>query len=242
MEQGSKRAAYLLGAGLILAGVGRPMFAQENVDSVATRPWSVTFSLGIVSRGPEGRLEDAVTTAGFNQTSPSNWFGPAQHHPFSRGTGNTPWMVALRYDVHPPLQLGLIISNVANGETVGYRDQMYLFASYSILTVGALAYVHVGSFRFGLGPAIHAVTSGQDDAGRSAHDRSEMMLGAIVEAGMSSPAQSLFFFDLDFQYCFAGKATFGPYTVSFINTAAMMPAVDVNVSGSVVTIGAGIRF
>ena len=242
MKAGHMCVSILLGATIALDLGGIPVFGQIKDDSVAERRWSMTVSLGVTSRGPESGIENAMNASGFNQTSPADWFGGSQAHPFSRGGSETPWEVALRFAVDPPIQIGIIVNNAANGEVIGYRQQMYLFVNYSILTIGTAAYIQVFGFRLGIGPALSKVKSWLDDAGKTVDVSSVTKLGALIDVGLSQPADTRFFFDLDFQYCFLGKVAIGPYTSSSFDSSATMPSSRVNCSYYVIAMGVGIRF
>jgi hypothetical protein len=242
MKAGHMCASILFGATFVLDLGGIPVFGQTKDDSVAERRWSLAVSVGVTSRGPESGIENAMNASGFNQTSPADWSGGSQDHPFSRGGSETPWEVALRFALDPPIQVGIIVNDAANGEIIGYRQQMYLFVNYSILTIGTDAYIQVFGFRLGIGPALSKVKSWLDDAAKSVGASSVTKLGALIDVGLSQPADTRFFFDLDFQYCFTGKVAIGPYTSNYFDSSATMPSSRINCNYYVIAFGLGIRF
>jgi hypothetical protein len=229
--------AILLSGTLALGLGGLPAFGQAKSDSVAEYQWSVTLSLGITSRGPESDIEKMLVASGFNQSSPASWLGPGVAHPVSRAGSGAPWQVALRYAIDPPFHLAIIVSNASKGEIVGYRDPfMYISVNYTVLTIGTAVYIQEGGLRLGVGPALSIVKSWVDDASTATK------VGALIDVGLSLPAHSRFFFDINFQYCLIGKAEIGPYTARFVDSSATVSPSRVNFSGYFITVGVGVRF
>lgn len=188
-----------------------------------------------------------MVASGFNQTSPSSWFGGPTAHPFSR-TGfeetGASWMMAMRYALTPYFLLGLIASNAPIGETLGYHgSNYYLFVDYSVATVGITgAFQLADVLHVGLGPAVYVATSSQNYLGGDIESRSATRIGGILDAGLSIPPDTRFFFTGSFQYRYVGKADVGPFTTRFVNSVGpTLPSTSAWFNHTFTALGLGIR-
>jgi hypothetical protein len=221
-------------------------FSQDSPkDSNAIlKRWYFFGDLGTTSSGPAGDIERAMTTAGFNQTSPG-FFGPPVAHPFSRtGIGETgfPKTIGIQYSLTPRLAGGFLFAISDIGTTLGYRDPyLFLFIDYGLVTISpTISFLAGDNFRFGVGPALHFAKARKSSLPDEPW-KSSTKLGYVVDASAATHLFSIFSVELRAQYRGVGQVEIGPYEATSFNNSAVMPATKVSFDHWFVGVGLAIH-
>jgi hypothetical protein len=210
-----------------------------------TRRVALSWTLGGAIGGPSGDLERAMQTGGFGDDSGCWLFCTGSvSHPFTRASGGTSTL-ALGYAVKPWLDLRVQSTASGLGETFGYHaaTDAYVFLRQSVTTVATLAMVSAGgTWWVGAGPSVNAVAIDRTDAPGGPAFRTTR-LGVVVALDVTTPAHSLFFFDVMAQYHYVGAPSVGPFSsTGFLAAGATtMPPVNASFNHAVIALGLGIR-
>jgi hypothetical protein len=241
----------------VLLLFSHPVRAQDPPPAAArVRNWSFEVVSGPSVGGPNDDLEEAMRSAGFDDTSTGGWFGTGGHsYPSSSDElwDRVAYWGAVRHRVgNGPWHVGLGGGPSEFGTVSGYQQTVgntfvgtYVDARCRIATLASMAWYDVApALRVGAGPAIHRVDLDVGYAGIWGEGSTRSWNGGFVlEAALTVPADTPVFFVALAQYRWAGSATTGTWQGrSNSGVHAELPAMSVRVSHAFVALGIGGRF
>lgn len=196
--------------------------AQEssNSDIPKKKKWSVAMYMGWNTGGPCKQIENAMVTNGFDDHKGPGWinFGDnsGTDHPYTEHYKPS-WMLSIKYYLKSPFSIG-IVGGMANlGSTHGYKIEDFgerLDIDYSVYNISPIiSYNSYDIVRIGIGPAVYFTKAWESSDHPEGIDveYKHTKVGFLVDFGLRIPKKSLFFFELNGQYRYAGKAEIGPF-------------------------------
>jgi hypothetical protein len=229
-------------------------FAQipEHIKDCADRLWSFSLSIGgTVSGGPAKDLEKAMIAAGFDETAPC-WFlctTKTVSYPFSEtglGVIGLPWSLSLSRKIGPYFKAVLIMSNNPMGRTVGHNSTgllgSFLDTRYSTFTFAPAVALNLEDvFQLGVGPAIFGTKIWSENSKVGSNPGSDSKIGFIILTDITFPAQSRFFFNMNFEYRHVGEADIEKFETGSGNNGNGIPVTTADFSHGFLSVGIGIR-
>ncbi len=235
---------------LTMVILGSAAEAQTPEEELGRR-WSVSWTLGAAFGNSNADIEEAMVAAGLDDGSPGCFFGPCAPipHPWSY-EGSWQSTITLSYAVRPRLLLRALWGRADLGATHGYRDGAgfgnFMFLQQTVTTLAVLPALKLGgAFRVAAGPSLNFVKISDTAASGSGRRSSNAAKpGFVVDAGLSTPARSRFFFEITGQYRYALPAEIGPFErpESQYSEAVTLPRTRVSMSHAVLGLGVGVRF
>ena len=208
------------------------------------KKWSVAMYLGWNTGGPCKQIEDAMVTSGFGDDTGPGWFSssgvkyPLTHKGIS-------WMISVKRYLKYPFSIGIFAGNIYYGETKGRMSSVgYLSIKCSAFSVAPI--ISINSYdiiSIGIGPSFYLVKASKDTYSSNGENNnlSKTKLGFLIDFGLRIPKKSRFFFELNAQYRYVGKAEIGPFTAGYDNTETL-PNISVNYNHLFIGCGFGVRF
>jgi hypothetical protein len=226
--------------------------SPESIQRKPGRRFQISFLIGWSIGGPGKDIESAMRRDGWDETEPI-WplsFGYVseperwQEHPYSEnGFGNIgfPWALQISYAINQRFDGALLVSHAPIGMTYGYRSapENHLTLNYYQTTASVMVILKMpGVLQIGLGPALMFTKIEQEEMYREKKTR----LGVLVQLTAQYPKQTRFFVNLNFQYRWMPKATFGPFKDTYHgNSLAQLNPFEANFSHTFLGFGFGIR-
>ncbi len=129
------------------------------------------------------------------------------------------------------------------GKTCGYNSGNHLdidFSAYSIAPV--FSYNVYDIIRIGIGPSVYFTKAWESTYHYEGIDveYKHTKIGFIVDFGLRIPEKTLFYFELNGQFRYAGKVEIGPFNEDSYPNA--LPKMEVTYNHGFISVGFGVRF
>ncbi|MCK4360572.1 MAG: hypothetical protein KAV70_02405 [Bacteroidales bacterium] len=208
--------------------------------------WSVAMYLGWKIGGPCKQIEDAMVTNGFDDHKGGGWFGGSgTDHPYTDNFMPS-WMISVKYYLKSPFSIGIVGGKTNLGSTHGYKIENWgnnLYIDYSVFNISPIfSYNSYDIVRIGIGPSVYftkAWESRNHPEGVDVEYR-HTKVGFLIDFGLRIPKKSRFFFELNAQYRYVGKAEIGPFNENPYRD--MLPKTEVKYNHVFISGGFGVRF
>jgi hypothetical protein len=226
--------------------------ADEPKAPKPDRPWSVEFALGGSPGGPLDDIERAMQSAGFDDPYDLWWFGEEDllHYPFTSSDHGVAWGAARRRLDRELWSVGIGVGLTRFGTAHGHRtvegtfdSDYWVVGSVEMTTFAPMVwYQALPALRLGFGPGLNRVETSTATS-YSGEETEEWKAGLVVEAAVTAPARSRFYFLLFLQYRWMQDGTLGPLQETASNgEEVFFPETDINLSHGFIGVGLGIRF
>ncbi|MCK4407751.1 MAG: hypothetical protein KAV44_08760 [Bacteroidales bacterium] len=222
---------------------------SQSSDIPKLKKWSVALHLGWQIGGPCKQIEDAMVNHGFDCSKRVyGWFGSSSsvtHHPYSENFIPS-WMISVKYYLKPPFSIGIAGGNTHLGSTHGYKIQTWghrLDIDYSVIHISPIfSYNSYDIVRIGIGPSVYFTKAWESSDHPEGVDveYKHTKVGFLIDFGLRIPKKSRFFFELNAQYRYVGKAEIGPFNENPYRD--MLPKTEVKYNHVFIGGGFGVRF
>lgn len=210
---------------------------------VSLRKLSILVSAGICTGGPAKDIESAMSSNGWDDTSPGGWFSGPTTHPHTNKGGA--FSIQATYELNPRFSIGLAFSRSLYGCTYGYRKDIceYLELNFKSTTITPLIMFNPNKlFSIGIGPTWFINNMEHDDADKILYREQKGRLGFSAQFAFRFPQKTRFFVTVEGQYRLVPAATFGPFKTSYRKTNyEELPLFKANFSHGYLGAGFGIR-
>lgn len=222
--------------------------AQESLTSglPKIKKLSIALYIGWYKGGPCKQIEEAMIKNGFDDHRGPGWFGGSgTDHPFTQNYMPS-WMISVKYYLKPPFSIGIIAGKAHLGSTHGYKIETWgqsLYIDYTVFNVSPiLSYNSYDNFRIGIGPSIYFTKAWESSYHGEGVDveYKNTKVGFLIDFGLRIPKKSRFFFDLNVQYRYVGKAEIGPFDENIYRD--VLPKTKVKYNHFLISFGFGVRF
>lgn len=201
-----------------------------EVRAQGTRPWAVSWSIGVAEGHQIQDLEATFNHVGLRQPDCSLAYLFGCQIP-GAGASSPSVAVTLRVPI-ARLWNALLLLGTGNLGTVGY----YNGSMGGNLELTATTFAVIPTLQpsaglwMGAGPAIYVVSVTPVDGSAERHTR----FGGVAQAGVTLPARSRFFLEAVAEYRLVGAADIGPF--------AIVPPSRLNFNHGRLGIGLGVRW
>ena len=205
----------------------------------------VVLSLGAPVGGPADELEAAMAASGFGDTSID------VEHPFSSGS-EIAWAASIRRRIRPRLDIELIATRARMGSTLGHHQVglgvgHFLFLNQSVTTIAPIVSYRLQGMHLGVGPAPSRMRIERADlsAPSESGNTDAWKVGLLLDAGVTLPRRSRLFFEGRGQYRWLPAFEAGPFESGNGlpgDSPSTMPAEEVDLSHTYLSVGMGARF
>ena len=244
-------AIVVLAACALLPLGASPAEADEPAAPKPERNWSIELAVGRSSGGPTADIEDAMRVAGFDDAFEHGCCGDTSF-PFTSGDYWSVWGAARRKLGGERWQVGVGFGWTGFDDVWGNRnvegsppESIVIHSEIEMLTIAPMAWFHpLRSLRFGAGPAMNHVDAfiGREHPEHYT-DSSSWEPGLVVEAAVTAPVASRFYFLALLQYRWLQDGTVGPWQeTASTGEVVVFPRADVTLSHRFAAVGLGIRF
>ncbi len=217
-----------------------------NSDTPQKKNWAVTMYLGWTTGGPCKQIEDAMVTNGFDDPQGGGWFGGAgTSHPYTDHIKPS-WMISANYNLKSPFSIGIVGGKTNLGCTRGYKIETFghpLDIDFSVINFSPIfSYNVYDILRIGIGPSVYFTKAWESSYHAEGVDveYKHTKVGFLINFGLRIPKKSLFFFELNCQYRYVGKAEIGPFNENLYRDA--LQKVEVKYNHVFIGGGFGVRF
>lgn len=245
------RAFVVLAACAVLLLGAPPARADDPPAPKPERSWSLELALGPAFGGPTSDIEDAMRVAGFDDTLDLGGVGETSY-PHTSGDDGSVWGAARRKLHGERWQVGVGFGWTSFGDVWGNHnvegpplESIVIYSEIEMLTIAPMAWFQLlPAIRFGAGLAMNQVdTSLGNKYPEHFTDSSSWEPGLVVEAAVTAPVASRFYFFALLQYRWLQDGTLGPWQETAYNgEVVVFPETDVTLSHGFVGAGVGIRF
>ena len=225
--------------------------AQESSNSniPKIKKWSVVMYLGNNTGGPSKQIEDAMVTNGFDdykQGLPWYYFGGSsgKDHPYTDNMLS--WMISVKCYLKYPFSIGVAGGKTNLGSTHGYKIENWgntLYIDYSVYNISPIfSYNLYNIVRIGIGPSVYFTNAWESSNHPEGVDveYNHTKVGFIIDFELKIPKKSRFFFELNAQYRYVGKAEIGPFNENPYRD--ILPKTEVKYNHVFIGSGFGVRF
>jgi hypothetical protein len=223
--------------------------AQKTLTSglPKIKKFSITMYMGWTKGGPCKQIEDAMITNGFNDHRGPGWFNSSgTDYPFTDRYIPS-WMFGVKYYLKPPFSIGIVAGKAHLGSTHGYKIETWghiLYIDYTVFNISPIfSYNYYDFVRIGIGPSLYFTKAWESSysPGMESVDveYEHTKVGFLIDFGLRIPKKSRFFFDLNAQYRYVGKAEIGPFNENPYRD--VLPKTEVNYSHFLISFGFGVR-
>ena len=224
--------------------------AQESLTSglPKIKKLSIAMYVGWYKGGPCKQIEEAMIKNGFDDHRGPGWisFGNSSGTDYPFTDNYIPsWMINVKYHLKPHFSVGIVAGKAHLGSTHGYKIETWghiLYIDYTIFNISPIfSYNLFDNMRIGIGPSINftkAWESSYGSKGIEVEDK-HTKVGFLVDFGLRIPKKSRFFFELNAQYRYVGKAEIGPFNENPYRD--VLPKTKVNYSHFLISFGFGVR-
>ncbi len=211
-----KLALTLLMSSLLITALS----AQEQGNSVTPKikNWSVATYVGWTIGCPSKQIEDAMIINGFDDYRSGGWFGGSgTDHPYTEKNIKPSMMISIKYYLKTPFTIGIVGGYTNLGSTHGYKIEDFghnLYIDYSVYNISPIFSYNVYDIvRIGIGPSVYFTKAWESSCHAEGIDveYKHTKVGFLIDFGFRIPKKSLFFFELNGQYRYVGKAEIGPF-------------------------------
>ncbi len=225
-----------------------PAQESQSSDILKIKKWSVAMYLGWQIGGPGKQIEDAMVTNGFDcYRRGSSWFGGSSgtDHPYTENFIPS-WMISVKYYLKSPFSIGIAGGNTNLGSTHGYKIETWgnsLYVDYTVFHISPVfSYNSYDIVRIGIGPAVYFTKAWESSSHPEGIDveYKHTKVGFLIDFGFRIPKKSRFFFELNGQYRYVGKAEIGPFNENPYRDE--LPETTVNYNHVFIGGGFGVRF
>ncbi|MCK4772758.1 MAG: hypothetical protein KAT18_07540 [Candidatus Latescibacteria bacterium] len=211
---------------------------------IMLKRWSFTATATLYDGGLSEEIIKSMRASGFDDPTTRWLFGSGTiKHPQSYPALTSSITLCYRYSNR--LAIRLFTGTAGAGSIHGYNGDVgkYIFLKESHSTTALIPSLIAGEVaRIGIGPALHKLEVQREDASGGPGFR-KTRIGFVLEAGLTFPARTRWFFDIAFHYRYAGSAEVGPFTTNgWGGGSASIPRTRINFNKTVVSAGIGIRF
>jgi hypothetical protein len=219
------------------------------------RSWSLEFVLGPSFGGPIGDLEAAMRSAGFDDSIEGGQGWDGIDYPITVDDLDmrlSSWGAARRRLGDGRWHVGVGAGRTSFGTVIGNRDvpgapygSFRIYSEIDMLTIAPMAwYQPAPAARLGAGLAISRVdTSLVAGYSTNSLESSSWEPGLVVEAAVTTPTASRFYFVALLQYRWLPSGTVGPWEeTAMTGEVVVFPEATVTLSHGFVAVGLGIRF
>jgi len=222
--------------------------AQETItsDIPPKKTWAVTMYLGWTFGGPCKQISDAMIANGFDDQKGSGWFGDSDTDYPHTDHYKPSWMISANYNLKSPFSIGITGGMTNLGCTQGYKVETWghpLDVDYLVSNISTIfSYNSYDIVRIGIGPSIYFTEAWEssDHAEGIDVEYKHTKVGFLIDFGLRFPKKSLFFFELNCQYRYVGKAEIGPFNENPYRDE--LPKVEVTYNHVFIGGGFGVRF
>ena len=225
--------------------------ADEPKAPKPVRNWSIEIAPGASIGGPLDDMKDAMAAAGFDDDVDLGSWG-VTHYPSSASDSTAIWGAACRRFGDSNWLIGVGGGWTNFGSVSGNRNVegeplgiFYLYSEVEMLTIAPMAwYQPLPAARLGAGLALHRVDTqlGRTFTGE-VDDSSSWEPGILVEAAVTYPPASRFYFLLLVQYRWLQDGTVGPWQgTASSGEVVVFPESEIALSHGLGAVGLGIRF
>ncbi|MCD4679965.1 MAG: hypothetical protein K8S00_06220, partial [Bacteroidales bacterium] len=195
-----------------------PAQKYESPGTLKIKNWSVAMHLGWKIGGPSKQIEKAMVYYGFNDyKGGSYWFGGSgTDHPYTENFKSS-WMISAKYNLKSPFSIGIVGGKTNLGSTRGYKIDTWghnINIDYSLFNISPIFSINSNDIvRIGIGPSLYFTKAWESsyNYGEVDVEYKHAKVGFIIDFGLRFPKKSLFFFELNGQYRYVGKAEIGPF-------------------------------
>lgn len=230
---------------LVWLALGQPVFAQQTAPAAGPE---LTVDWGFIFGGSGHTMREQMKNNGFGEEGGGRGFIPQKGFPRREESAV---QIGLLYPMNEKyLVKGLF--NYREGEVRGnaaYYEQLKIKSGVTSVAALAVKYVPFTSelLRVGLGPAYHRAKATLSTGNTELTERSFNKVGFVLETGLSTPAHSRFFADLQVQYFYEGKGYLGRHTLTGTNFSDNTVTRNVDFdktkfSSFIFSLGVGFRF
>jgi len=222
--------------------------AQESLTSglPKIKKMSIAMYIGWCKGGPSKQIEDAMIKNGFDDYRGPGWFNSSgTDHPYKENYIPS-WMINVKYYLKSPFSIGIVTGKAHLGSTHGYKIEDFgdkLYVDYTVFNISpTFSYNSYDNIRIGIGPSVYftkAWESSDHPEGFNVEYK-DTKLGFLIDFGLRIPKKSRFFFELNAQYRYVGKADIGPFNENPYRD--VLPKTQVNYSHFLISFGFGVRF
>lgn len=240
----------LVGCAALLLGAP-PAGADDPPAPKPDRSWSIELAVGAVSGGPSADIEDVMRVAGFDDTFESGCCCDTEF-PFTSGDYWSVWGAARRELGEGRWQLGVEFGEIGFDDVWGNRnvdgsppESIVIHSEIELLSIVPMAWFQpLGALRFGAGPAVtHVDALVGHQCPQDCTDTSSWELGLVVEAAVSAPLASRFYFLALLQYRWLPDGTLGPWQeTASTGEVVAFPRTEVALSHRFAAVGLGVRW
>ena len=223
-----------------------PAQESQSSDIPKIKKWSVAMYLGWKIGGPGKQIKDAMVTNGFDDHSRGGWFGGSgSDHPYTENFIPS-LMISVKYYLKSPFSIGIAGGNTHLGSTHGYKIEDFghsLDVDYSVFHISPIfSYNSYDIVRIGIGPAVYFTKAWESSHNLGGIDveYKHTKVGFIIDFGFRIPKKSRFFFELNGQYRYVGKAEIGPFNENPYRDE--LPETTVSYNHVFIGGGFGVRF
>jgi len=220
--------------------------ADEPKAPKPVRNWSIEIAPGASIGGPLDDIVSAMESAGVDDGGG----GGGVAYPFKSDDTTAWWGAARRRIGDDRWSVGLAAGSTSFGTAYGNRmieglthPDYRLVASVEMTTFAPMGWFQgLPGARLGFGPAMNRVETwfGSQYSGGESDDWKP---GLVVEAAVTAPARSRFYFLLLLQYRWIQDGSLGPFHETASNgEEVVFPETDINLSHGFVGVGLGVRF
>jgi len=228
-----------------LAGADEPKAPRPD------RPWSVELAPGASLGGPLDDMEDAMVAAGFDDDFELGGGWGDLEYPISGSDTTSFWGAARRRLGDSGWLVGVGAGGTRFGSVIGNRDlegephfPFSIHSEVEMLTIAPMAWYQVApAARLGAGIAVNRVDTSIGRYDENFNESSSWEPGILVEAAVTYPPASRFYFLLLVQYRWLQDGTIGPWQeTASTGELVVFPEAEVTLSHGLVAVGLGIRF
>ena len=225
---------------------------EPSPPTRAPRNWSIELATGLLGGGPAEDIEDAMRAAGFDDYLGGGQGWGSTSHPFTSDADPSVWGAARRKLGDGRWQVGVGIGWTNFDSVFGNRnvegdspESVVIYSDIEMLTIAPMAWFQpVPAVRLGAGLAMDRVdTSIGYRYPETFSESSSWKPGLVVEAAVTVPVASRFYFLALLQYRWLQSGTIGPWQeTASTGEVVVFPESEINLSHGFVALGVGIRF
>jgi len=236
-------AAILLGA--------PPAAADDPPSPKPVRNWSIEIAPAASIGGPLDDMEDAMVAAGFGDDFELGGGWGDLEYPISGSDTTSVWGAARRRLGDSGWLVGVGAGGTRFGSVIGNRnlegEPQFPFSIHSeveMLTIAPMAWYQVApAARLGAGIAVNRVDTSIGRYDENFSESSSWEPGILVEAAVTYPPASRFYFLLLVQYRWLQDGTIGPWQgTASSGEVVVFPESEIALSHGLGAVGLGIRF
>lgn len=240
----------LVGCAMLLLGPSLAA-ADEPPAPKPVRNWSIEFALGASIGGPLDDIESAMEAAGFGDDIDWGQEWGESEYPIQSSDSSSAWGAVRRRVGDGRWMLGLGAGWTNFGNVIGNHNvegepfaRVSLDSEVEMLTLAPMAWYQVApAARLGAGVALNRVDTSVGQYYGVVSESSSWEPGILVEAAVTYPPASRFYFLMLVEYRWLQDGTIGPWQDEASNgEVVVFPESDVALSHGLGAVGLGIRF